>query len=50
MNEKVYRTMKNVGAWNIVFGVILITVGIAVGVMQIVHGGRLLTQKKEITF
>lgn len=50
MNEKVYRTMKKVGAWNIVFGIILIAVGVTVGVMQIVHGGRLLSDKKEIMF
>lgn len=50
MNEKVYKTMKRVGGWNIVFGVILITFGIAIGVMQIVQGGKLLSQKKEITF
>lgn len=50
MNEKVYKTMKKVGAWNIVFGVILIVVGVTVGVMQIVHGGKLLKDKKEIMF
>lgn len=50
MNEKVYKTMKKVGAWNIVFGIILIAVGITVGVMQIIHGGKLLNDKKEITF
>lgn len=50
MNEKVYNTMKQVGAWNIVFGVVLITLGVAIGVMQIVHGGKLLKNKKEITF
>ena len=50
MNEKVYKTMKNVGAWNIVLGIVLIVVGVAVGVMQIVHGGKLLHDKKEITF
>lgn len=50
MNEKIYNTMKQVGAWNIVFGVVLITLGVAIGVMQIVHGGRLLKDKKEITF
>lgn len=50
MNEKIYNTMKQVGAWNIVFGVVLITLGVAIGVMQIVHGGKLLKDKKEITF
>lgn len=50
MNEKVYKTMKNVGAWNVVFGVILIVIGVTIGVIQIVHGGKLLTHKKDITF
>ncbi len=50
MSEKVYNTMKQAGAWSIVFGVILITLGVAMGVMQIVQGGKLLHDKKEITF
>lgn len=50
MNEKVYKTMKKVGAWNIVFGILTIVFGITVGVLQIVHGGKLLSNKKEITF
>ncbi len=50
MNEKIYKTMKSVGGWNIVFGVVLIVLGVTVGVMQIIQGGRLLTGKKEITF
>lgn len=50
MNEKVYKTMKKVGAWNIVFGILLILVGITVGVLQIVHGGNLLKDKKDIIF
>lgn len=50
MNEKVYKLMKNVGAWNIVFGVILIAGGVAIGIMQIIHGARLLKEKKDILF
>lgn len=50
MSEKIYNTMKQVGAWNIVFGVLLIVFGLSVGVMQIIHGGKLLSDKKEITF
>lgn len=50
MNEKLYKTMKTVGGWNIVFGIILIVVGVAMGVMQIIHGGKLLGAKKDITF
>ena len=50
MNEKIYKTMKRVGAWNIAFGVILIVLGTAIGVFQIIHGGKLLSEKKEIMF
>lgn len=50
MNEKVYKTMKRVGGWNIVFGILLITFGLAIGIMQIVHGGKLLAHKKDILF
>ena len=50
MNEKVYKTMENVGGWSIALGVVLIVVGVTVGILQIVHGGRLLNSKKDITF
>lgn len=50
MNEKVYKTMGNVGGWNIALGVVLIVVGVTMGVLQIIHGGRLLHDKKDITF
>ncbi len=50
MNEKVYKTMRNVGGWSIALGVVVIVVGVMAGVMQIVQGGRLLSSKKDITF
>lgn len=50
MNEKVYKTMKNVGGWNIALGVVLIVAGVAIGILQIIHGGKLLSSKKDITF
>lgn len=50
MGEKVYKTMKSVGAWNIVLGIIVIVIGVAVGVCQLINGGKLLKDKKEITF
>lgn len=48
--EKVYREMKKVGGWNIALGVIMITVGLTVGVLSIIHGGRLLVRKSEVLF
>lgn len=50
MNEKVYKTMKVVGAWNLVFGILVIVFGVTVGVFQIIHGGTLLKHKKDIMF
>ena len=37
-------TARAVGAWNIVFGVVAITFGIAVGVGCLVAGGKLLAK------
>lgn len=50
MNEKVYKTMKSAGAWSLALGIVLIVVGVTVGVLQIVQGGKLLNDKKEIMF
>lgn len=50
MSEKIYKTMGKVGACNIAFGILLIVVGVTIGVFQIIHGGKLLHNKKEITF
>ena len=50
MSEKIYKTMGKTGAWSIAFGVILIVVGLAVGIMQIIYGGKLLMDSKDITF
>jgi len=48
--ERVYREMNNVGGWNIALGVVMIVVGMAVGVLCIVHGGRLLRRKSDVLF
>lgn len=50
MNERAYQTMSKAGAWNIVFGVVLIVAGLSIGVLQIINGGKLLSDRKEITF
>lgn len=50
MNEKIYKCMKNVGAWNIAIGVTFIVVGILTGVMTIVNGARLIKDKSNIMF
>ena len=49
MVEKVYKTMKSVGASNIV-GILLIVGAIAAGVVLIAKGAKLLHDKSELTF
>lgn len=50
MPEKAYQTMKHAGAWGIVMGVLLMIAGIAIGVMSIIYGSKLLKNKSEIIF
>lgn len=50
MEEKVYKTMRGAGAWNIVIGVVLLVVGVAAGVMLIISGGKLLADKSKVLF
>lgn len=48
--EKAYLAMKNSGVCGIALGIIILTVGIAAGVLSIVSGASLLRHKREITF
>ncbi|MCR5202148.1 MAG: hypothetical protein K6D02_03520 [Lachnospiraceae bacterium] len=48
--EKVYKTMKSVGASDLVFGILLIVFGIGAGVTIIVNGARLIHGKSKIMF
>lgn len=50
MGEKIYKTMRNVGACNIALGIIILTVGITSGILAIVGGVHLLKKKSDITF
>lgn len=50
MEEKIYKTMGRVGAWNIAIGVVLIVVGLATGVISIISGGKLIKDKSSIMF
>ena len=47
MNEKIYKTMSNAGAGNIVVGITVMVTGVASGILLIVHGAKLLRAKKE---
>ena len=48
--ERVYKTMRNIGAANMAVGVVLISVGLIAGTVSIVTGAVLLKRKSEITF
>ena len=50
MNEKSYKTMTNVGAGNLVLGILLVVVGLVSGILMIVGGGRLLKSKSDLLF
>ena len=50
MAEKVYKTMKSVGAFSLVTGILLIVGGIAAGVAVIINGAKLLHAKSDLTF
>jgi len=48
--EKIYKTMKNIGAANIAIGIVLIVIGLSAGIVAIVTGANLLKKKSQLTF
>lgn len=48
MNEKIYKTMGSAGAANIAVGIVVLVTGIASGILMIVHGARLLHNRKNV--
>ena len=50
MNEKIYKTMSGVGLWSLVLGIVSLICGVAIGVMSIVNGARLLRGKGKLLF
>lgn len=48
MNEKIYKTMGGAGAANIAVGVVVLVSGIVSGILMIVHGARLLHNRKNV--
>lgn len=50
MMEKIYNTMKSVGVWNLVLGIVLILSGLAAGIFLIVNGAKLLKKKSDLLF
>ena len=47
MNEKIFKTLGQIGASGIVVGIITVIVGVSVGVVSIVSGARALKLKRE---
>ncbi len=50
MMEKIYHTMKSVGVWNLVMGILLIVAGAVSGILLILNGARLLKKKSDLLF
>ncbi len=50
MMEKIYKTMKSVGVWNLVMGILLIVAGALSGAFMIVNGARLLKKRSDLLF
>ena len=50
MGEEAYKTMKSVGVFNLIIGILTIAAGIGAGICMIVSGSRLLAKKSKILF
>ncbi len=50
MDEKLYKTVTQTGAGSLSIGIVVLVTGMAVGILSIVNGARLLASRKNITF
>ena len=50
MEEKTYKIMGTTGAMSLIFGIIMIAAGTAMGVLTIINGAKLLAGRKKIVF
>lgn len=50
MNEKIFKVMGLAGASSIAVGIVVVVVGVATGVVNIVAGCLLLKRRKNVTF
>jgi hypothetical protein len=48
MEEKAYKTMGSAGAANLIVGICLLTGAVSSGILLIIHGARLLRNRKRI--
>jgi hypothetical protein len=49
-NEKIYKTMTNVGAGDLALGIVVLLTGVVAGVLMIINGARLLKGKSDLIF
>ena len=50
MEDKVYRSMGVIGAYNLAVGIILMVVGVTCGILSIIGGAHLFKNQKKLTF
>lgn len=50
MEEKVYKTMESAGVMSLVVGIAVTIVGVCAGVLMIISGARLITNKSKVLF
>ncbi len=48
MNEKIFKTLNQIGASGIVVGILCMAVGISLGILTIINGARALSARKNI--
>lgn len=48
--EKIYKTMKSVGVWNLVLGIVLMVSSLIAGIFLIINGVKLLKKKSDLLF
>jgi len=50
MEERTYKIMGGAGALNLAFGVVIMVVGIAGGILLVISGAKLLAGRNKILF
>ncbi|MEE1085739.1 MAG: hypothetical protein U0L05_00985 [Schaedlerella sp.] len=48
--ERAYKTMTSSGAMNIAFGIVVVVIGLAAGIISVVNGARLMMHRNDLTF
>ena len=48
MNEKIYKTLSHSGALTLTLGIVMLVTGVATGVLLLVNGAMLLSEKAKM--